>query len=472
MRHFAFLAFLICLAAPLTAQPPPTLPPAQATIDSIAQDEKYLLDVFNDHFHPGSTGQIYTKAQLDSISDAVIARNTARRIRLSDIWISEYVPPQPVPCTYTYSAWSDWSACVGGQQTRTRTVEAYYPQGCVGTPVLSETQPCVPPSSGIAVADVVVVVNTSEAGSQAMADAYVSAWGIPAANVVSMALGTAHELSSSSTLTALRNAIAAKGRQWTVLAFFAPSRYAGGQSITSAVTFGVRSVSALTVSPIYQYTGTRPMADKGVRPAVALLKQAYIRKDADGTKPTGTDYLVLANDQTGTPRGSARAGQAQPGMVVWDNRPGSGVVVGQGNNPCNYLSNGCWLAGRTPVQPVTSAFQSMYGLGSDGGVLWRKGYYGDHVTSYGGYLPQDVGGQTPLTYHLDRGASGSAGTVSEPYQSKTGYSPGSLVEQFVDIGVFLPAWKGGASTGAAMWASIKCPDRTLIAGDLLCAPYR
>lgn len=445
------------------AQLPPTLPPAKATIDSIAQDEKYLLDVFNDHFHPGSTGQVYTKAQLDSISDVVIARNTLRRQRLSDIWISEYVPPTPIPCTWVEDGWTD---CVGGQQT---AIYRGIPIGCTGTPPVT-TRPCS--SNAIDVADVVVVVNSSDAASQAMANAYVAAWGVPAGNVVTQALGTSHELTSSSTLTSLRNAIAAKGKQWTVLAFSAPSRYSGGQSITSAVTFGARSVSSLTVSPLYGYTGTKPMTDKGVRPSVLLISASYIRKDAHATRPTGADYLVLANDQSGTPRGGARAGQAQPGMVVWDNRPGSGVTVGQGNNPCNYLSNGCWLSGRTPVQPVTSAFQSMYGLGNDGGVTWRKGFYGDHVTSYGGYLPQDVGGQTPLTYHLDRGASGSAGTVSEPYQTKTGNSPGSLVEQFVNVATFLPAWKGGAATGAAIWSAVKCPDRTLIAGDLLCAPYR
>jgi hypothetical protein len=55
-------------------------------------------------------------------------------------------PPQPTPCTYTYSA---WSACNNG--TQTRTVVSSTPAGCTGTPVLS--QPCTivveppPPSS-------------------------------------------------------------------------------------------------------------------------------------------------------------------------------------------------------------------------------------------------------------------------------------------------------------------------------------
>lgn len=61
-------------------------------------------------------------------------------------------PPQPA-CTYTTGAWSAWSACTGGIETRTRTVTAS-PAGCTGTPPASvETRTCsggtTPPSTGL-----------------------------------------------------------------------------------------------------------------------------------------------------------------------------------------------------------------------------------------------------------------------------------------------------------------------------------
>jgi len=378
-------------------------------------------------------------------------------------------PPTPTPCTFTYST---WSACVNGQQTRTATA---LPAGCTGTaPADSIARACTvtpPPStaSGINPNDVCVVVNTNDPTSAAMATAYMSAWGIPLANLVNVSLGTAEDLTTAATLNTARTAINAKGRQFTVLAFSVPSRYAGQQSITSAITFGNRSVSNMTVSSLYQYSGMMPRSDKGVAPAVLLRSANYIRKDAHGTRPTGQSILVLAKDQSGTPRGSARAAQGITGVTVWDNRSLSNV--GTGGNACNWISNDCWVATRKPgTTPIIAGYQSMFQLGADGGAVWAKGFYGDHVTSTGGTLPTGAG-QTPLTYHLDKGASMTAGTVVEPWQDRSGNSPGSLVEQFVDVRIFHPLFIGGSPVGVAAWAAVKCPDRTLFVGDLMCSPF-
>jgi hypothetical protein len=378
-------------------------------------------------------------------------------------------PPTPTPCTFTYGA---WSACVNGQQTRFATAS---PTGCVGSaPLDSLSRSCQvtpPPSTalGINPADVCVVVNTNDPTSAAMATAYMTAWGIPLANLVNVSLGTGEDLTNATTLNTARTAINAKGRQFTVLAFSVPSRYAGQQSITSAITFGNRSVSNMTVSSLYQYSGMMPRSDKGVAPAVLLRSANYIRKDAHGTRPTGQSILVLAKDQSGTPRGSARAAQGITGVTVWDNRSLSNV--GTGGNACNWISNDCWVSTRKPgTTPIIAGYQSMFQLGADGGAVWAKGFYGDHVTSTGGTLPTGAG-QTPLTYHLDRGASMTAGTVVEPWQDSSGNSPGSLVEQFVDVRIFHPLFIGGSPVGVAAWASVKCPDRTLFVGDLMAAPF-
>lgn len=316
----------------------------------------------------------------------------------------------------------------------------------------------------IPVADVVVLVNTSEAGSLAMAQAYATARGIPAANIVQANLGTAQKCTDAQVTSA--RALITKG-QYVVLAFRYPYATVNNQSITSAVTFGPRNPSALTVSSLYGYEGYRPFTDKGVRASTHLISQSYIRVDADGTNPSGAYYLMLAKDtpSQNNPRGSARAGQSGvAGLTTYDSRSVTGI--GGGENPCNVISNDCWIASRKPYQPIVAHFESMYKMGYDVGLTFRKGHYGDHLTSDGGNIAGAASGQTPLTWHLDKGAAASAGTVIEPWQDKSGNSAGSLVEQFVDVTRFLPLWRDKKLEPiVAVWASVKCPDRTLIAGD-------
>lgn len=380
-------------------------------------------------------------------------------------------PPAPTPCTYTYS---DWSTCTNGKQTR--TVVSATPTGCTGTPgPLEQACTVAPPpttNSEIAPADVLVVSNSADPRSASWATAYATAWGIPAANIVAVNAGASHDASTTSA-NAIRTAVEARRLQYTVLAFEYPSRV-GQQSITSYVTFGQRSVSSLTASPLYNYTGVKPRTDKGVAPSFLLISGNYIRRDAHATRPTGQSILLLAKDvaSQGNPRGSARAAQATTGVAVWDNRSISNI--GSGSNACNYISNGCWVSTRKPgTTPIVAAYQSMFQLGDDGGAVWAKGFYGDHVTSFGGYLPVVSNGvnaqsQTPLTYHLDRGASMSVGSVSEPWQGANG----SLVQQFVDVRIFHPLFMAGRPVGVAAWAAVQSPDRMLFAGDPMCAPMR
>lgn len=44
---------------------------------------------------------------------------------------------------------------------------------------------------------------------------------------------------------------------------------------------------------------------------------------------------------------------------------------------------------------------------------------------------------------------------------------GSFAQQVVNVQVFDPLFRANKPVGIACWASILCPDRTLIAGDLL-----
>lgn len=77
----------------------------------------------------------FTPLLLPSYVQAVPFSGTAPDLGYAEVG---NVPP-PVPCvSYTYS---DWGACVNGQQSR--TVISVTPVNCVGTPIL--TQACTPP---------------------------------------------------------------------------------------------------------------------------------------------------------------------------------------------------------------------------------------------------------------------------------------------------------------------------------------
>ena len=374
-------------------------------------------------------------------------------------------PPTPTPCTYTTGPWGE---CINGTQVRTVTSS---PAGCTGT-APNTTQPCTivvepPPVTPGAInpADVLVVSNTADPRSAAWATAYASAWGVPSANIIAVNGGTVHDATDAS-LNTIRTAVEAKRKEITILAWEYPSRLPNGQSITAAVDFGKRTPS-LAQSPHYNYKGSKPRTDKGFAKSFLLVDAKYIRASVTKNGAGGNAYMILAKDQSGTPRGSARASQTATGLNVWDYRNVSGV--GEGNNGCNQLSMTCWITGRIPSLPILAYYGSMNSLGTAAGVTWRPGYYGDHVTSFGGFLPGNATtytnskGQTALTWHLDRGASMSVGSVSEPWQG----SGGSLAQQFVNVSIFHPLFIGGTPVGVAAWSAVHSPDRMLFAGDPL-----
>ena len=395
-------------------------------------------------------------------------------------------PPPPPTCTWVLGETGPWSACVNGEETRTTPYVSSL-AGCTPTTPkpadVVEKRACTvtppPPSGGTGInpAGVALIVNTQEAGSEALATAYSNARSIPATNILRLSLGTG-PAATTQQVDAIRQALKAT-HQEVVLCFRYPyyvgvtnaPNNSGRQSLCAAVAFGVRDPGLHTVSPLYGYSGLAPLTDKGFRRVGQPLSANYIRTDADRTKPVGLSILLLAKDQSGTPRGSARAGQTAPGLTVWDNRSLSGI--GNGLNPCNYISDGCWVTGRKPgTTPIVAGYQSMFQLGDPGTVVFAKGFYGDHVTSHGGNIePGQNGlnpaGQTPLTYHLDRGASFSCGTVGEPAQTSTQF----MADQFVNVTVFHPLFMGGVEVGRAAWASVKRPDRVLFAGDFLCRTF-
>ena len=355
------------------------------------------------------------------------------------------------------------------------------PDAILSTKPLPPEAPEPAPEGGVDPADVTVLVNNSVVESMGMALAYCTAHGIPQGNITTADLGTADVLTNKDALDAARAAISAAGREITVCAFRAPFAYRvvssdgnSAMSITSALSYGAdnRKVTDLKTTPLYGNFTLKPYTDFGVRPAFLLVKERYITTVDD---KDGTSILLLAKDQSGYPRGNARSGQNAKDLTVWDSRSASNI--GNGENACNNISPSCWVAGRTPVPPIMAYYGSMPKLGYDAGVNWVRGFYGDHVTSFGGFIDQvddqytNSKQQTSILWHLERGACMSSGSVSEPWQGG-GTSPGALTEQFCNVSIFDPLFRSGKPVGPAIAASVKCPDRILFAGDPLAMPCR
>ena len=112
------------------------------------------------------------------------------------------------------------------------------------------------------------------------------------------------------------------------------------------MTFGARSVSALTVSSLFGYTRLKPFTDKGVRPSWLLVSSNYIRKDAHGTRPQGRPSFTWP----GRAEAAATHGAAH-GRADGDRIDGLGYAVHEhrrGVNACNYINQGCFLSAYRP----------------------------------------------------------------------------------------------------------------------------
>lgn len=354
-----------------------------------------------------------------------------------------------------------------------------------------------PTTGGIDPAHVLIVVNTNDPNSATLANQYAAAWGIPAANKVSVNLGTNHVVDDATFAAERAKVLAASTstHEHYALCFAFPSRVGptgilnSMQSITSAIVYGRRNVTSLTTNTLLNYNGLKPFTDKGVRASWMVMKSAYIQRSAHGARPTGMMYAIGTKDQSPPARGSVRASQCtaldvRANFEYIDLRAIPDSIIGSGQNPyqtpqnwafdkygqlfAQYGSQGGWPQADPrgklfTKQPMAAAFLAMNNYDKLEEMVRQPGWVGDCVTSFAGYMP-DGAGQTPLTYMLDLGASTACGLVAEPSSN--------FVPQFTDLTKFVPMWMDLKRPNAvAFWGSTQAIDRMLVAGDGMCAPF-
>ncbi|MEO6276209.1 TIGR03790 family protein [Roseateles sp.] len=348
------------------------------------------------------------------------------------------------------------------------------PGGDAGASGIGQTLTLTLPASGLAAADLGVIVAEGDTLSEAIGAAYLAARNVPAANLIRVKVDTASATISADDFSLLKSDIEARlpaGVQATLFAWAAPSRVVGACSmgITSAMALGydtrycngtpATNVCANTAaSPLYDSESRRPQAELQLRPSMLLgattlaAAQALISRGvaADATLPAGEGWLVRTTDADR----NVRWADFSPLPAAW----GSALKL-------NYVDNSVGLPAANSLSGKSDVLFYLTGLGTVGNLStlqFRPGALADALTSYGGLLP-DGGGQMPITAWLAAGATASYGTVEEPC---------NLPQKFSRASVLIDHYWRGATAIEAYWKAVQWPGQGLFVGEPLAQPFR
>ena len=172
---------------------------------------------------------------------------------------------------------------------------------------------------------------------------------------------------------------------------------------------------------------------------------AYLRSSAaaDGTRPTGTVYLMNNSDIRSTTRSGAFAATAKALESL-------GVKA--------EIVSGTLPSRKKDVAGLTTGTASFDWRASGSTIL--PGAIYENLTSFGAVFSGSTG-QTPLTEFLRAGAAGSSGTVIEPF---------SIQAKFPHPAIHVH-YARGASLAEAFYQSVRSPYQLLVVGDPLCQPW-
>jgi hypothetical protein len=177
-----------------------------------------------------------------------------------------------------------------------------------------------------------------------------------------------------------------------------------------------------------------------VREAIDHLRRSAA---ADGTRPKGTIYYLQNGDIRSTTRqwgfhlaakklkALGVAAEVVPGVLPKDKPDVAGAMIGAAD--FNWKSCGSTIL---------------------------PGAICEHLTSFGGML-HEAAGQTPVSELIRSGASGTSGTVTEPFAIQDKF-PTPMVHWF---------YASGCSLAEAFYQSVAGPYQLLIVGDPLCQPW-
>jgi uncharacterized protein (TIGR03790 family) len=322
------------------------------------------------------------------------------------------------------------------------------------------------PRAAITASELAILANDQDPQSMAVAAYYQQARQIPAENVVTLSFPVGNSMDPATFAAVQAQLAGALGPQIQGYAIAWTTPYlVDCQSLASALAVGAYDKAKYCSSPCsptapsgyYDSPSFAPFTDHALRPAMHLAgvsaEEVYKVIDrgvaSDGTFPTGVGHLVRTTDADR----SVRWPDFQISLGQWDH-PGGLLLEyldNSGGAGLNYIENEpdvlFYLTGLADVpQIATNTF--------------LPGAVADHLTSYGGQIPQS--GQMSVVRWLEAGATASYGTGVEPCNYPTKF-PNSLA--------LLPHYFRGETVLEAYWKSVDWPGEGVFVGEPLARPW-
>ncbi|KPF47212.1 hypothetical protein IP87_15780 [beta proteobacterium AAP121] len=327
-----------------------------------------------------------------------------------------------------------------------------------------------PAPTALRPADLAVLYAAGDATSESIARAYQQARGIPDANVLAVTLPTRTDVMSSADFNAMKTALDARlpaTVQATLLTWTAPSRVAGTctMGLTAAMALGYDTrycggCAATNTTAYYNSSSAQPWTALRIRPSMML------------GAATLAEAQVLINRGVAADRSMRAAGANANAFFVRTDDAERSVRWNDFRSTASSTVSGLQFnlvdnAAGTSSNDITGRSQLLFYLTGAVRVnnavsnTWLPGAVADHLTSFGGVLP-DGNGQMPITEWLRAGATASYGTVEEPC---------AYEQKFPRASVLVNRYVQGDTLIEAYWKSVQWPGQGLFVGEPLARPW-
>lgn len=310
-----------------------------------------------------------------------------------------------------------------------------------------------------------LVINTADPYSVAVGEHYAKRRGIPPEQVLRVQLPVRASLTREEFAAldeAIRHDMPAHVNG-LALAWVQP--YAVEcNGLTGALGLGLQpelcahSCAVTRASPYMNYSGSRPWAVLGLRPAMQLAARSVTAALAMIERGIASDHTMA----TARPEAAMAYLAATPdGARNVRERlfPPAGPVPGASALEVVRVRSEALPPMRRILVYETGLARVPAPLGGE----WLPGALADHLTSHGGLLDRPAGeGQMSVLDWIDAGATASYGAASEPCNH---------VQKFPHPQVLVLAYAQGVSALEAYWRSVAWPGQGVFVGEPLAAPF-
>jgi uncharacterized protein (TIGR03790 family) len=310
----------------------------------------------------------------------------------------------------------------------------------------------------IASATLAVIVNDADPLSRRIGAYYAQQRHIPEKNLIHVSFAAGRPgmtRADFEQVMATVNARVSPSVQAYALAWTEPYRV-GCMSITTAFAAGydeafcAKGCKATRPSPYFDTDSRRPHEDFGWRPAMLLAGNSFDDVKAlidrgvaaDGTRPSGTGYLVSTNDAARNVRS-----RFYPGIMLMQSDRFKFELIQ--SNTVRYMTN---------IMFYFTGLARVAGIDTN---RFLPGAIADHLTSSGGQLTDSR--QMSSLRWLEAGATGSYGTVVEPC---------AFTQKFPRPDIVIDRYLDGETLLEAYWKSVAWPGQGVFIGEPLAAPFR